>query len=120
MTLKEPGTYRIRFEGLNKAKANQAAVELRQLLRSAAGPGESIEIHKEDEQTQDFGSTLILVLGTPVAIAIAKGIRDYIAKSGSRVVIETADGKIIATGDAAANIDVAETAKALGSKGEPT
>jgi hypothetical protein len=117
MTLDQRGTYRIRFEDLSRAQSNQAASELRQALRSAAGAEASIEIQKEDPETQDFGSTLILVLATPVAVAIAKGVRDYIAKTGSRVVIETSNGKIVATGHAAANIDIAKTAEAHGGNG---
>jgi hypothetical protein len=74
----------------------------------------SIDQIKENEETQDFGGTLAVVLGTPFALALAKGVADFIAKQGCRLVLETPDGRVIATGDAAANIDVASTVAALG------
>jgi len=104
----------IRFDDMTTADANRAAAELRKQLRSTLGPRVSIDQIKENQETQDFGGTLAVVLGTPFALALAKGIRDYIAKRGCRVVLETPEGRVIATGDAAANIDVASTVAALG------
>jgi hypothetical protein len=107
---------RVRFDGLTSAAANQAALELADVLRASVGPDGSVEIAKTDNRTQDMGATLVLLLGTPAAIAIAKGIHDYISKRGSRVVIETPEGSVIATGDAAKNIDIAKTAEAIRKK----
>ncbi len=104
----------IRFDNMSTADANRAADELRRQLRGAMGSEVSIDRVKENQETQDFGGTLAIVLGTPFALALAKGVRDYIAKRGCRVVLETPEGRVIATGDAAANIDVASTAAALG------
>lgn len=104
----------IRFDNMSTADANRAADELRRQLRGAMGSEVSIDRIKENQETQDFGGTLAVVLGTPFALALAKGVSDYIAKRGCRVVLETPEGRVIATGDAAANIDVASTAAALG------
>ena len=104
----------IRFGDMSTADANRAADELRKQLRSKMGSDVSIDRIKEDQETQDFGGTLAVVLGTPFAVALAKGVADYIAKRGCRIVLETPQGKIIATGDAASNIDVASTVAALG------
>ncbi len=104
----------IRFDDMTTADANRAAAELRKQLRSTLGTQVSIDQIKENEETQDFGGTLAIVLGTPFALALARGIRDYVAKRGCRVVLETPGGRVIATGDAAANIDVASTVAALG------
>jgi len=104
----------IRFDGMSTADANRAAVELRKQLRIKMGAGVSIDQVKEDDETQDFGGTLAVVLGTPFALALAKGVADYISKRGCRLVLETPQGRIIATGDAASNIDVASTVAALG------
>ena len=104
----------IRFDDMTTADANRAAAELRKQLRSTLGSRVSIDQIKENQETQDFGGTLAVVLGTPFALALAKGIRDYIARRGCRVVLETPEGRVIATGDAAANIDVASTVAALG------
>ena len=104
----------IRFGNMTVADANRAADELRKQLRKSMGTNVSIDRVKDNPETQDFGGTLAVVLGTPFALALAKGIRDYIAKRGCRVVLETPGGRVIATGDAAANIDVASTVAALG------
>ena len=104
----------IRFDNMSTADANRAADELRRQLRNTMGSEVSIDRIKENPETQDFGGTLAVVLGTPFALALAKGVRDYIAKRGCSVVLETPEGRVIATGDAAANIDVASTAAALG------
>lgn len=104
----------IRFDNMSPADANRAAAELRKQLRSKVGSEVAIDQIRENEESQDFGGTLAVVLGTPFALALAKGIRDYIAKRGCSVVLETPGGRVIATGDAAANIDVASTAAALG------
>ena len=81
--------------------------------RQAAGSQAEIDVLKEDPEKQDFGTTLAIVLGTPAAIAICKGIAAYIAKRGDRVVIETPQGHVIASGDASTNIDVARVVEAL-------
>jgi len=104
----------IRFDNMSSADANRAAAELRRQLRSKMGSEVAIDQVRENEESQDFGGTLAVVLGTPFALALAKGIRDYIAKRGCSLVLETPEGRVIATGDAATNIDVASTAAALG------
>ncbi|MGM4877397.1 hypothetical protein AB7645_39895 [Bradyrhizobium sp. 956_D2_N1_5] len=104
---------RIRFDGLSIVEANKAAKDLERVLHPLLGSGGSVELTKTDTLTQDFGTTLIVVLGTPAAIAVAKGIHDFVAKRGNRVVIETDGGSVLATGDAAANIDIAKTVDAI-------
>lgn len=49
----------------------------------------SVVRSKSDRSTLDFGSTLILVFGTPVAIALANGLREWLARhSGARITVE--------------------------------
>jgi hypothetical protein len=109
----------VRFEGVTLARANQAAVELSDRLRDLVGPTGSLAIRKERSDTQDMGSVLVLVLGTPAVAAAATGIRDFIAKSRDSVIIETSDGKVLARGSAASNIDIAKTVAALASRKAP-
>jgi hypothetical protein len=109
---------KIRFEDMTYKDQGVAAVELsnflqRRLGEQAIAEHASLQVSRERSDTQDFGATLVIVLGTPAAIAIAKGIHDYISKRGSRVVIETEEGTVIATGDAAKNIDIEKTTAAL-------
>jgi len=100
------------------AARNQNAADLRSLIEQIAAKQNlskqiNIDQKKDRSDTQDFGATLIVVLGTPAAIAIAKGVHDFIAKIGDRVTIKHPNGEVIATGDAAKNIDIAATIKSL-------
>lgn len=110
----EPTTaVRVEFEGLTSAEGNRAAAELRSAIEEAVGEHAEVSVVKEREDTQDFGATLLLILGTEAAITIAKAIYAYVAKRGDSVVIKTNDGEVIARGTGAVNIDVAKTAEAL-------
>ena len=108
---------RVRCLSANKAEANKSATELRGHLLRVAGSDIQVEIVRTDEETMDFGSTLVLVLGTGAAVAVAEGIRDFIAKWGDSVIIETAGGKVIARGDAASGLDAAAVVAALQKNG---
>lgn len=69
-------TYTIRFEGGDLAEANAYAEELRDtLLEAASDKDVKVDVHvrRDDPTTMDFGGTLVLVLGTPAVLAIAKG-----------------------------------------------
>ena len=90
-------TFRIRFENATTAEANQRASELREILLDIT-PDVSVEVIKEDQSTQDFGSTLVLVLGAPAIIVIEKGIADYLSRLGGSITIEDKSGKVIAKG----------------------
>ena len=89
----------IRFEGIDLSQANSYAVELRDTLLDTVISGSSdvdISIRKDDPSTMDFGGTLLLILGTPAAIAIAKGLGDWLKRRDSASIsIETSDGKLV-------------------------
>lgn len=107
----------LRFLDDSPAEANLATQRLSEFIQAEAahlpGAQPELSLRKEKDDTLDLGSTLVLVFGTPFAIAIAKGVAAYIQAMGSRVVIETPDGHVIASGDGAKNIDVARTVTAL-------
>jgi formyltetrahydrofolate synthetase len=107
---------RLRFEGVTPAEANRLADELDERLREITRGQLETRRRQEREDTQDLGATieiLVALLGTPFAVAIAYGIRDFIAKRGSRIVIETESGRVVANGDAATTIDTDALAAAL-------
>ncbi|WP_298956006.1 hypothetical protein [uncultured Methylobacterium sp.] len=111
-------TFKISFDNAAGAQANQIAEEtMATITRSAIGLGVSdhikMEIGKIRSDTQDFGATIVVILGTPAAIALAKGLHDFISKYGDCVTISTEFGTVVARGTAAANIDVAKTLEAL-------
>jgi len=108
----------IEFPELQGAEGNQKSIELKSVLEEltmAQGVEEALDIKivKNSPFTQDFGSSLLLILGTPAAIAVAKGINNFISKYGDHVTIKTEGGTVIARGSAAKNIDVAKTTAAL-------
>ncbi len=89
-------TYIIRFEGVSYAEANRYAEELRFNLLDASADI-SVQRQRSDPQTQDFGSTLVLVLGTPAIVAAATAVGNWLLlRSKASLTIETADKKLIA------------------------
>jgi hypothetical protein len=103
------------------ARRNIAIQELSQMIEQSLAKhnvAKQVQMKrmKVDKKTQDFGATLVVVLGTPAAFALAKGIHDFISKYGDSVVISTPKGIVKATGSAAKNIDVAKTVEALEGK----
>jgi len=89
---------KIRFEEVTVAEGGQRAEELRnELLDIGAVGNKDIEVAKDDPQTQDFGATLVLVLGAPAVVVLAKGIKDYLERRGGTITVES-DGKVVAKG----------------------
>jgi hypothetical protein len=97
--------FKISFVGVSSAQGNRYAESLLRTLRDV-DPDVQIERARARDDTQDFGATLVMVLGTAAATAIAKGIANWIARnSGARIEI-TADGRVVAT-----NLDSRDVAK---------
>ncbi len=71
-------TYIITFDDISAADANRYAEELRQALLDAS-PDVSVHRRRDDPRTQDFGATLVLLLGTPAVPAIATAISNWLA-----------------------------------------
>src|SRR5690242_19169342 len=92
----ETQEFEIRFEQVSLSDAGTNAGKLRRELNEIS-PDISVSLKKDDPANQDFGATLILVLGTPAIIAIAKGIASYLARNRGTISISK-DGKVIATG----------------------
>ena len=112
---------KIDFPDSTSASANMLVGEMMiSIDRSVQRQGLSnlVTSHQERNRTDtmDLGATLVLILGTPAVLAVAKGIHDFISKQQDRVVITTKDGTIVATGTAARNIDIAATVNALQAK----
>lgn len=90
----ETATLALRFDGIPLSEANVLARELEMEVR-AASDGVKVNVVKDDKNTQDFGATLILVLGTPAIVAVAKAIGDYIQRRGVTVTITPEGGVAI-------------------------
>jgi hypothetical protein len=88
-------TYTIKFNNSSVADANRYASELRNMLLDAT-PDVEVDQRRDDLRTQDFGATLVLVLGTPAVIAIAKAIGDWLKLRQSASLTIEQDGHVIA------------------------
>lgn len=88
-------TFIIRFEDESVADSGQKATQLRDALLNLTSDVRA-EIVKDDQSTQDFGTTLVLVLGAPAMVIIAKGIADYLSRTGGSLTIQDRSGKVIA------------------------
>jgi hypothetical protein len=90
-------TYTIKFDGVHSAEANRFASELRNFLLDATSDVK-VDQKRDDSQTQDFGSTLVLILGTSSVTIIARAIGNWLQlRNSASLTIETSDKKIIAT-----------------------
>jgi hypothetical protein len=72
-------TVLITFAELDAASANQLVTELAEFLNEDA-PAVSLSRIREDPDTQDFGATLAVVLGSTAVSALAKGIAHWLAR----------------------------------------
>ena len=90
----ETTTFALRFDNVSVAEANRLAKELESEIR-AAYDGAKASVAKDDKTTQDFGATVIVVLGTPAIVAVAKAIADYIQRRGVAVNITPEGGVTI-------------------------
>ena len=101
----------ITFVDASVADATRYASELRESLLEA-NPYASVEQRRDDPNSQDLGTTLVLVFGSQFAVAIAQGIRSWLAKRDSaRLTIKTPKGTILLENVNAK--DAAEITKAL-------
>jgi hypothetical protein len=91
----EQQTYLIKFDHVSAADANHYAHELRDSLLDASSDIQAYQ-RRDDSRTQDVGSTLVLVLGTPAVIAIAKAIGDWLKLRNSASLTIEKDGQVIA------------------------
>jgi hypothetical protein len=87
------------FDGVSVADANRFAAELAEVLRDADEPIEATQT-RDDPNSQDFGATLLLVLGSTAVVALAKGVAKWLAAKpdGSVTIRDRKSGEIIAKG----------------------
>lgn len=92
----EQQTVRIKFEGVPLADRNRYAEDL---LQTLASTDRSIRIsrEREDPASQDFGATLVLVLGTPAVLALARGVAKWLTRNNAvSICFETPSGGQVA------------------------
>ena len=101
------------FEGLTAADEGSRAARLRNALLDAS-PDVRVDVKKDDPTTQDFGATLILVLGAPAVVAVAKGIQAYLSRERAGTLVIKRGGEVVFKGN---STDAAKIAAALGHHG---
>ncbi|KKG00841.1 hypothetical protein DU40_15250 [Methanosarcina mazei] len=104
-------TYIVTFEGVSPFDAQHYAEELQDVLLDAT-PDITVKRRRADPLTQDFGTTLILILGAPAVVAVVNAVRDWLIRRNSASLIwKTADGELMIQGISSKN--VAELAQFL-------
>lgn len=75
----------INFPDASTADGNRLAGTLADALRNV-DPSVKVERKRDRPETQDFGASLAVILGTAAATAVAKGIGTWLARnSGARI-----------------------------------
>jgi hypothetical protein len=91
----EKQTYIITFDNVSAAEANRYAEELRRALLDAS-PDVEVHRRRDDPHTQDFGATLVLLLGAPATAAIVTAIGNWLAlRNRASLTIKRADEQIV-------------------------
>ncbi len=86
----------ITFNMLSAAEANRYTEELRDMLLDAT-PDIRVDRARENDRTQDVGTTLILFFGTPTAVSIAAAIGNWLRlRNSASLTIKTKEGQVIA------------------------
>jgi hypothetical protein len=88
-------TYLITFDNASPADASQYVNELRDVLLDTT-PGITIQRRRVDSHAQDFGTSLVLVLGTPAIVAVATAIGNWLKlRQSASLTVKTADEHIL-------------------------
>ena len=88
----------ISFDDVELGRANQLASSLRAALEEEAD-GCEVSVVRSEAGTMDFGSTLVLVLGSCTLQALATGVANWLAmKPEAAITLRDERGTVIATG----------------------
>lgn len=93
--MSETNSLEITFDNCTQAEAAQLANLLEQDLREAAET--EIRRKKDRADSQDFGSTIVLLFGTPVAIALAKAVSGFLQRNSGATIRISRDGEVVGT-----------------------
>jgi hypothetical protein len=92
--------------------AESLARDLRTSIKDEGQPVKP-EIHRTNLEAQDFGATLVLVLGAPAVVVLANAIRDWVRRTDRAEVVISLNGTVIRN---VAGKDAAEIVKALNAR----
>jgi len=107
----------IHFPDVTPDLGNIYAEDLRASLEETLEAGGRVERRRTNSESQDFGATVVLLLGTSAVTAIAQGIRTWLARNSGVSIDIVVRGNVFR----ARNLDsqgVRELAKVLAASGE--
>lgn len=107
-----PESITITFPGLSTADGNRLASSLGETIRDV-DPHVSVERQRERADTQDFGATLSVILGTAAVTAVAKGIAAWLARNSGAQIEVRRKGKLILRATHLDSKDVPRIAQAI-------
>ncbi len=88
-------TFIVTVEGVSPADTHRYAEELRNALLDAT-PDLTVQRRRENPLTQDFGATLVLILGTPAVVAVVTAVGNWLKlRNSASLTWKTADGHMI-------------------------
>lgn len=81
----------IAFPGVDGPEANESAQSLLDEIRQDADLRRHLDlartaVARTDREAQDFGATLIVILGTPAVILLAKAVKSWVERTGTSVI----------------------------------
>src|SRR6266699_2792977 len=97
-------TFTIHFRDCTPDEGNAYSEELQQQLKEIDS-GVTVHRRKDNPEAQDFGATLVVILGTGAITAVANGVSTWIARNSGAKVVITKDGIV------AQNIDSRDAAR---------
>ena len=104
------------FGNSTTAQGNQFAGSLAETLH-ALDPGIQVQRLRERADTQDFGVSLAVILGTTAVTALAKGMASWLARNSGATIVIHREGQVVMTANHLDSADVPKLAEALRSAG---
>src|SRR5262249_19980238 len=74
------------FPDVTPDVANFYAEDLQRTLEDTLAAGDRVERQRTRQDSQDFGATLVLVLGTTAVTAIAEGVKLWLARNSGAAI----------------------------------
>jgi hypothetical protein len=106
----------ITFAGSTTADGNRFAGSLAETLR-AVDPTIEVERVRERADTQDFGTSLAVVLGTAAVTELAKGFATWLSRNSGATIEIRREGHVIVTAGHLDSGDVSRLAETLRAAG---
>src|SRR5260221_10981239 len=72
------------------------ALPISGVASSKATPDIEVRQKRSDDRTQDFGATLVLILGAPAVVVVAKALGDWLKLRNSAKITIKKDGQVVA------------------------